>query len=247
MHRVLRIVPLAATLGALPAQERVPLVEGWSIAVETEPGEVPTASFEPTRIGEAFEHQLGDGFEGTAWYRLELERTLEPGQRARLLFHGVATAAQVLADRATVGTHLGAWTPFDVDVTIVELAGRLLPLEDADSSKAFERAFRKRGIAFHTGVRFQGVTQDDAGLHVSLENGTTIDADLMLVAVGRGPRTADLGYEEQGVPMDRGFVLTDERLHTGVASIHAVGDIVPGHTGKGGDFRLAERLLMERL
>jgi len=117
MHRVLRIVPLAATLGALSAQERVPLVEGWSIAVETEPGEVPTASFEPTRIGEAFEHQLGDGFEGTAWYRLELERTLEPGQRARLLFHGVATAAQVLADRATVGTHLGAWTPFDVDVT----------------------------------------------------------------------------------------------------------------------------------
>ena len=83
-------------------------------------------------------------------------------------------------------------------------------------------------------------------MHVSLEDGTTLDADLLLVAVGRGPRTADLGYEEQGVPMDRGFVLTDERLHTGVANIHAVGDIVPGlqlaHRGFAQGVFLAEEI-----
>ncbi|WP_372594596.1 dihydrolipoyl dehydrogenase [Actinotalea sp.] len=120
------------------------------------------------------------------------------------------------------------WTSFGTKVTIVEALPHLVPNEDEAVSKAFERAFRKRKIDFSTGVRFQGVTQDDNGVHVTLENGTTYDADLLLVAVGRGPRTADLGYEEQGVPMDRGFVLTDERLHTGVANIHAVGDIVPG-------------------
>jgi dihydrolipoamide dehydrogenase len=77
-------------------------------------------------------------------------------------------------------------------------------------------------------VRFAGVEQDDGGVHVRLEDGTALDADLLLVAVGRGPATSGLGYEEQGVRLDRGFVLTDERLHTGVGNIWAVGDIVPG-------------------
>lgn len=121
-----------------------------------------------------------------------------------------------------------AWKSFGTEVTIVEALPHLLPNEDEALSKAFERAFRKRGIQFSTGVRFSGVTQDDAGVHVTLEDGRTIDAEYLLVAVGRGPRTADLGYEEQGVPMERGFVLTNERLHTGVGNVYAVGDIVPG-------------------
>ncbi len=121
-----------------------------------------------------------------------------------------------------------AWKSFGTEVTIVEALPHLLPNEDEALSKAFERAFRKRGIQFSTGVRFSGVTQDDAGVHVSLEDGRTFDAEYLLVAVGRGPRTADLGYEEQGVRVDRGFVLTNERLHTGVGSVYAVGDIVPG-------------------
>ncbi|NTW40290.1 MAG: dihydrolipoyl dehydrogenase [Cellulomonadaceae bacterium] len=120
------------------------------------------------------------------------------------------------------------WKSFGADVTIIEALPNLVPNEDIALSKAFERAYRKRGIAFSTGVRFQGVTQDDAGVHVTLEDGKTFDAELLLVAVGRGPRTEGLGYAEQGVRLDRGFVLTDERLHTGVANIHAVGDIVPG-------------------
>lgn len=121
-----------------------------------------------------------------------------------------------------------AWRSFGAEVTIVEALPHLIPNEDEALSKAFERAVRKRGIRFSTGVRFAGVTQDDNGVHVSLEDGTTYDAEYLLVAVGRGPRTEGLGYEEQGVPMERGFVLTDDRLHTGVANIHAVGDIVPG-------------------
>ena len=77
-------------------------------------------------------------------------------------------------------------------------------------------------------MRFAGVTQDDAGVHVTLEDGEALEADLLLVAVGRGPNANGLGYEEVGVAMDRGFVLTDDRLRTNVPGVYAVGDIVPG-------------------
>jgi dihydrolipoamide dehydrogenase len=120
------------------------------------------------------------------------------------------------------------WKSFGSDVTVIEALPHLVPNEDESLSKGLERAFRKRGIDFKLGTRFQGVTQDDNGVTVTLEDGTTISADVLLVAVGRGPRTAGLGFEEQGVRVDRGFVLTDERLHTGTANIYAVGDIVPG-------------------
>ena len=120
------------------------------------------------------------------------------------------------------------WRSFGSDVTIVEALPRLVPAEDEACSKALERAFRKRGIRFSTGVRFSGVTQDANGVTVTLEDGTTLTADLLLVAVGRGPRSEGNGFEEQGVAMDRGFVLTDDRLRTNVPGIYAVGDIVPG-------------------
>ncbi len=120
------------------------------------------------------------------------------------------------------------WRSFGVDVQIIEALPHLVPNEEESISKQFERAFRKRGIAFSLGVRFQSVTQDDQGVQVALEDGTTYDADLLLVAVGRGPATQGLGFEEAGVKTDRGFVLTDERLQTSVPGVYAVGDIVPG-------------------
>ncbi|HLT83136.1 MAG TPA: dihydrolipoyl dehydrogenase [Phototrophicaceae bacterium] len=120
------------------------------------------------------------------------------------------------------------WKSFGADVTIIEALPNLVPNEDVALSKALERAFRKRKIAFHTNTRFSGVEQTASGVVVSTEDGKTYEADLLLVAVGRGPATANLGYEEQGIPMERGFVLTNERLHTGVENIYAVGDIVPG-------------------
>ncbi|MFM5952427.1 MAG: FAD-dependent oxidoreductase, partial [Micrococcales bacterium] len=98
------------------------------------------------------------------------------------------------------------WKSFGAEVTIVEGLPHLVPNEDESVSKALERAFRKRGIDFKLGVRFSGVEQHANGVVVSLEDGTRLEAELMLVAVGRGPNTAGLGYEEQGVAMDRGFV-----------------------------------------
>ena len=140
----------------------------------------------------------------------------------------VPRSAIILGGGVIGSEFASVWRSFGADVTIIEALPHLVPNEDEAISKAFERAFRKRGIAFNLGVRFSGVTQDDNGVHVSLEDGKTFDADVLLVAVGRGPNTGGLGYEEQGITLDRGFVITDERLHTGVANIYAVGDIVPG-------------------
>jgi dihydrolipoamide dehydrogenase len=120
------------------------------------------------------------------------------------------------------------WKSWGTDVHIIEALPHLVPNEDEAISKSFERAFRKRGIEFTLGTRFQGVTQNDTGVVVTLEDGTTIEADLLLVAVGRGPATAGLGFDEAGITMDRGFVITNERLATNIPGVYAVGDIVPG-------------------
>ena len=120
------------------------------------------------------------------------------------------------------------WRSFGAEVTIVEGLPSLVPNEEPAVSNALERAFRKRGIDFKTGVRFSGVEQHDSGVVVTLESGEKLEAELMLVAVGRGPNTAGLGYEEQGIAMDRGWVLTNERLQTNIPGVFAAGDIVPG-------------------
>jgi dihydrolipoamide dehydrogenase len=138
------------------------------------------------------------------------------------------------------------WKSFGADVTIVEALPRLVPAEDEACSKALERAFRKRKIAFHTATRFASATQDGSSVTVTLEDGKSLTADVLLVAVGRGPRTSGIGYEEQGVALDRGFVPVDEHLQTNVPGVYAVGDIVPGlqlaHRGFGQGIFVAEHL-----
>ncbi len=133
---------------------------------------------------------------------------------------------------------------FGADVTVVEALPRLVPAEDEFASKLLERAFRRRKIAFKTGVKFTGAKQSDTGVTVSLESGEDLEADYLLVAVGRGPNTANAGYEEAGVRMERGFVLTDDRLRTNLPDVYAVGDIVPGlqlaHRGFGQGIFIAE-------
>lgn len=138
------------------------------------------------------------------------------------------------------------WKSFGTEVTIVEGLPHLVPNEDEAVSKALERAYRKRGIDFKLGVRFSGVEQHADGVVVSLEDGTRLEADLMLVAVGRGPNTAGLGFEEQGIAMDRGYVLTNDRLQTNIPNVYAAGDIVPGlqlaHRGFGQGIFIAEQI-----
>ncbi len=120
------------------------------------------------------------------------------------------------------------WRSFGSEVVIIEGFDRLVPNEDPAMSKGLERAYRKRGIDFKLGNKFKSVNQSESGVMVELENGEVVAADILLVAVGRGPNATGFGFEQQGVQMDRGFVLTNDRLQTNLPGVYAVGDIVPG-------------------
>ncbi|MEP7088959.1 MAG: dihydrolipoyl dehydrogenase [Nocardioidaceae bacterium] len=138
-------------------------------------------------------------------------------------------ASVVVLGGGVIGCEFASvWRSFGADVTIVEALPRLVAGEDEAVSRQLERAFRKRGITARVGTSFESVATIDDGVRVTVAAGDAIEAELLLVAVGRGPSTAGLGYDEQGVAMERGFVLTDERLRTNLEGVYAVGDIVPG-------------------
>ena len=156
-------------------------------------------------------------------------------------------ASVVVLGGGVIGVEFASvWRSFGAEVTIVEMLPRLLPLEDESSSKLLERAFRRRGINFLVGTKVEGVKTADAGVTVTLDGGKTLEAEVLLVAVGRAPVSKGLGYEDVGVNMDRGFVLVDEHCQTNVPTISAIGDLRPGlqlaHVGFAEGIMVAERL-----
>ena len=138
------------------------------------------------------------------------------------------------------------WKSFGSDVTIIEGLPHLIALEDESSSKQLERAFRKRGIKFELGVFFKSLTKNKKGVTVTLEDGKEFTADLLMVSVGRGPVSANLGYEAAGITMDRGYVSVDNKCRTNVPGIWAVGDLIPtlqlAHVGFAEGMLVAEEI-----
>jgi dihydrolipoamide dehydrogenase len=159
---------------------------------------------------------------------LEVDGTRVLASEHALKLDRVPSSAIVLGGGVIGVEFASVWKSFGADVTIIEALPRLVAAEDEDVSKQVERAFRKRKINFKVGKPFEKVEKTSDGVRVTIAGGETLEAEVLLVAVGRGPSTANLGYEQQGITLDRGFVITNERLHTGVGNIYAVGDIVPG-------------------
>ncbi|MDR3359267.1 MAG: dihydrolipoyl dehydrogenase, partial [Bifidobacteriaceae bacterium] len=171
-------------------------------------------------------------------------RILTSDQALRLDF---IPARPIVLGGGVIGLEFASiWSSFGAQPTIVEALDHLAPNEDLAVSKLLERAFRKRGIGYKLGQKVAHVTQDGETVTVNLDNGEAIQGDALLVAVGRGPNTAGVGFEDIGVAMDRGFVLTDERLQTNIPGVWAVGDIVPGlqlaHRGFAHGIAVAERI-----
>ncbi|MEE8443409.1 MAG: FAD-dependent oxidoreductase, partial [Dehalococcoidia bacterium] len=113
---------------------------------------------------------------------------------------------------------------------IVEMLSRLLPNEDEDVSSQLERAFTRQGIKIITGTQVKAATRTEDGLRLEIEGeeAATLEAERVLVAVGVRPNTQDLGLEEIGVELDRGFVTVDTSMATSVSGVYAIGDV----TGK---------------
>jgi dihydrolipoamide dehydrogenase len=144
------------------------------------------------------------------------------------------------------------WRPMGGEVTVVEALDRVLPLEDVDASRAVEKAFRRRGIDVLTSALVQGVERDGDHAVVEVEvDGATrrLEADRVLVAVGRGPNTAGSGAAELGVLDDRGFAVTDGYGATEIEGVWAVGDVRPtlalAHAAFAEGFVVADRIAGE--
>ncbi len=158
----------------------------------------------------------------------------------------VPASAIVLGAGAIGCEFASVWNSFGADVTIVEALPHLVPAEEESSSKLLERQFRRKGIAFHIGTKLTDVSTSGDGVTVTLEGGKTLTAELLLVAVGRGPVSAGLGYEEAGVEIDRGYVKVDATCQTNIPTISAIGDLRPGlqlaHVGFAEGILVAEKL-----
>jgi dihydrolipoamide dehydrogenase len=136
----------------------------------------------------------------------------------------------VLGAGAVGSEFASVYTSFGSRVTLVEMLPRVLPLEDEEASKEVERAFRKRGMTLKTGTKLAAAEATEGGVKVTLEGPKgeeTVEADKLLVAVGRAPVTRDLGLEEAGVEVDeRGYVRVDELMRTTAEGVYAIGDVV---------------------
>jgi dihydrolipoamide dehydrogenase len=227
-------------LTGLVASRHIDVIEGSGQLVS------PTQVRVGDRVIEGAHIVLASGSESRSLPGLQVD-----GERVITSEHALSLdrvpASVVILGGGVIGVEFASvWRSFGAEVTIVEMLPHLLPAEEESSSKLIERAFRRRGIAYKLGTRFEGVKDNGTGVTVSLAGGETIDAELLLVAVGRGPVSAGLGYDEVGVAMDRGFVLVDELLRTSIPTISAVGDLTPGlqlaHIGFAEGIMVAERL-----
>jgi dihydrolipoamide dehydrogenase len=227
-------------LTGLIASRQIEVIEGTGRLVS------PTAVQVGDRIVEGAHVVLASGSESRSLPGLEIDgHRVITSEHALQLDH--VPSSVVILGGGVIGVEFASvWRSFGAEVTIVEMLPHLVPTEEESSSKLLERTFRRRGIGFKLGTRFESVKDTGTGITVTLEGGATIDAELMLVAVGRGPVSAGLGYDEVGVAMDRGFVLVDEYCRTNIPTISALGDLRPGlqlaHVGFAEGIMVAERL-----
>jgi dihydrolipoamide dehydrogenase len=227
-------------LTGLVASRHIDVIEGDGRLVG------PTTVQVGSRIVEGAHVVLASGSESRSLPGLQIDGERVITSEHALLLDRVPASVVILGGGVIGVEFASVWRSFGAEVTIVEMLPHLVPAEEESSSKLLERAFRRRGIKYKLGTRFEGVKDTASGVSVTVDGGETIEAELLLVAVGRGPVSAGLGYDDVGVAMDRGFVLVDEYCRTNVPTISAVGDLTPGlqlaHIGFAEGIMVAERL-----
>jgi len=227
-------------LTGLVKSRKIEVVQGHGRLVS------PTAVEVDGRTIEAGHVLLATGSYARSIPGLEIDHDTVVTSDDVLSFEQIPRSVVILGAGAIGCEFASVWSSFGAEVTIVEALPHLVPLEEESSSKLLERAFRKRGIKTELGARFERVEHTADGLVVHLEGGKTVEAGLLLVAIGRGPVSADLGYEQVGVEMERGFVKVDAYCQTSIPTISAVGDLIPtlqlAHVGFGEGILVAERL-----
>jgi dihydrolipoamide dehydrogenase len=223
-------------LDFLMRKNKVTVIEGYgrltgpaksgihSISVEGANGEKKTVQTKNVVVATGSDARMLPGVEADA------DRILT---NMEILVMPQIPKSMVVIGAGAVGVEFGSiFKSFGSEITIVEYLPRVVPNEDEDVSKELARVFRKRGIDTHTGAKVEKVEKTDTGVKVTF---TTADgkqvvkeAEKVLVAVGRAPRTANIGLESTKVQLERGFIRTDEWMQTGEPGVFAIGDIVAG-------------------
>ena len=139
----------------------------------------------------------------------------------------VPRSALILGGGAIGCEFASIWRAFGCKVTLVEALDRLVPLEEESSSALLQREFTQQGITSVLGRRVMSARSVDDGAEVTLQDGSTLQARVVLVAIGRAPNTAGLGLQEAGVTLDRGYIVVNEQCRTTMDTIFAVGDVIP--------------------
>jgi dihydrolipoamide dehydrogenase len=195
-----------------------------SIAVEAAGGEGKTVLAKNVVIATGSDARMLPGVEGDG-------KTILTNME--ILTIPAIPKSMVVIGAGAVGVEFGSiFKSFGSDITIVEYLPRVVPNEDEDVSKELARVFRKRGIDAHTGAKVEKVetTKDGAKVTFTAADGkqVTKEAEKVLVAVGRAPRTADVGLDKTKVEVERGFIRTDEWMQTAEPGVFAIGDVVAG-------------------
>lgn len=233
---------------AMLAKQRCTVVEGRGRI--TAPGSVEvTATDGSTSTVEGRHVVLATGSTPKSLPGVEIDGEVVQTSDQALWFTQAPRRAIVIGAGAIGMEFASMWAPMGTEVTVVEALDRVLPLEDADVSRALAKTYKRRGIDVMTSAMVQGVERrgDAATVTVEVDGKTTeLEAEVVLVAIGRGPNTADTGAQELGVLDDRGFVQTDEYGAMTVDGVWGVGDVRPtlalAHAAFAEGFVVADRI-----
>ena len=200
------------------------LVSATSVAVKSMDGKE-----EKHDAKKAVVISTGSRVKGLPQIGLELDKTTVISSDEALILEQAPKSIVIVGAGAVGCEFADVFAAFGSQVTIVEVMPTILPVEDADSSREVERAFKKRKIEVLTGAKISGVKVAKDSVSMSVESGGAkkeLTADVVLVAAGRAPNIEDIGLKELGVQLtERGFVKINERMETSVKGIYAVGDV----------------------
>lgn len=205
----------------------VDLIEGWASIPATGQVQVGEDTYTTENI------LIATGSEPVSLPGVDIEE-VDVLSSTGALSLGAVPKHLVVIGAGVIGLELGqVWSRLGAKVTVVEYLDRILPGVDGEIAKLAQRALSKRGLKFQLGRALTTIEKTEGGLVLSLDRvgkdkTETLEADKVLIAVGRRPVTRGLGIEELGVETDRGFITVDERFQTSVPGIFAIGDCVPG-------------------
>lgn len=167
-------------------------------------------------------------------YARDLPFIQADGERVQNSLYGLEASDVPGSVLIVGGNYIGlefasVYRSFGAEVTVLEMLDSIAPAEDTEISKALLEALQKRGIEFKLGVEVSGARTTDTGaeVEISADGGSeTLSAERLFLAVGRGPNSEGLGYEENGIKLDRGFVVVDQTFKTSVDGVYAIGDVI---------------------